>query len=99
MCGRRSSSRSVLIAAYAYVVGGDHEARDRSKSVTAQIRQSKGVTIGDGAWLGAGVTVFDGVTVGAHAIAGAGAVVRADIPAGSTAVGVPARVLDPDAQR
>ena len=91
--------QDVLIAAYAYVVGGDHEATDRSKPVTEQGRQSKGVTISEGAWLGAGVTVFDGVAVGAHAIAGAGAVVRADIPAGSTAVGVPARVLDTRTRR
>lgn len=86
--------KDVLIAAYAYIVGGDHQATDRSKPVIEQVRRSKGVAVGDGAWIGAGATIFDGVTMGERAIAGAGAVVRRDIPAGTTAVGVPARVLD-----
>lgn len=91
---RVAVGQDVLMAAYAYIVGGDHEATDRSKPVIEQVRRSQGVTVGNGAWIGAGVTVFDGVTMGERAIAGAGAVVRHDIPAGTTAVGVPARVLD-----
>ena len=41
--------------------------------------RSSGVTIGDGAWLGAGAKVLDGVTIGSHAVIGAGAVVREDV--------------------
>src|SRR6476660_2344598 len=41
----------VLMAAYAYVIGGDHDFSDPTKSVLDQTRTSSGVTIGDGAWL------------------------------------------------
>ena len=84
---------SVLVAAYGYVIGGDHDLSDASKPVLDEPRTSAGVTIGDGAWLGAGAKILDGVTVGPHAIVGAGAVVRADVPAYAVAVGVPARVV------
>jgi len=83
----------VLMAAYAYVIGGDHDFSDPGKSVLDQSRTSSGVTIGDGAWLGAGAKVLDGVTVGSHAVVGAGAVVREAVPDGAVAVGVPARVV------
>jgi acetyltransferase-like isoleucine patch superfamily enzyme len=83
----------VLMAAYSYVVGGDHDVSDPSKSVLEQTRTSAGVAIGDGAWIGAGAKLLDGITIGQRAIIGAGAVVRTDVPAFATAVGVPARVL------
>ena len=85
--------RDVLVAAYAYVIGGDHDFSGASTSILAQPRRSAGVTIDDGAWVGAGAKILDGVTVGAAAIVGAGAVVRGDVPAGATAVGVPARII------
>jgi acetyltransferase-like isoleucine patch superfamily enzyme len=83
----------VLMAAYAYVIGGDHDFSDPARSVLDQSRTSSGVTIGDGAWLGAGAKVLDGVTIGNHAVIGAGAVVREAVPDGAVAVGVPARVV------
>src|SRR5262249_45305943 len=85
--------KSVLMAAYAYVIGGDHDFSDPSAPVLEQGRKSEGVTIGDGAWLGAGAKILDGVSVGDGAVIGAGAVVRDDVPAGAIAVGVPARVV------
>jgi acetyltransferase-like isoleucine patch superfamily enzyme len=83
----------VLMAAYAYVIGGDHDFSDPAKSVLDQSRTSSGVIIGDGAWLGAGAKVLDGVTIGNHAVIGAGAVVRDAVPDRAVAVGVPARVV------
>ena len=84
---------SVLIAAYGYVIGGDHDFSDPTRPVLQQGRTSAGVTIGEGAWLGAGAKVLDGVTIGPHAVVGAGAVVRDDVPAYAVAVGIPARVV------
>jgi acetyltransferase-like isoleucine patch superfamily enzyme len=84
---------SSLIAAYSYIIGGDHDFSDPSVPVMGQPRKSAGVTIGAGVWLGAGAKILDGVTIGDHAIVGAGAVVRRSIPARAVAVGVPARVV------
>ncbi|MGH9411893.1 MAG: DapH/DapD/GlmU-related protein [Vicinamibacterales bacterium] len=85
--------RDTLLAAYCYVIGGDHDLSDPSAAVLHQARRSAGVAIGAGAWLGAGTKVLDGVTIGDRAIVGAGAVVREAVPAGAIAVGVPARIV------
>ena len=85
--------RDVLIAAYCYLIGGNHDFSDASRPVLEQGRTSAGITVGDGAWLGAGAKVLDGIDIGAHAVVGAGAVVRESVPERATAVGVPARVV------
>lgn len=82
-----------LIAAYCYLIGGDHDFGDASRPVLDQTRRSAGITIGAGAWLGAGAKILDGVDIGPNAIVGAGAVVRDSVPENATAVGVPARVV------
>jgi acetyltransferase-like isoleucine patch superfamily enzyme len=84
---------NVLMAAYTYVIGGDHDFSDPAKSVLEQTRTSAGVDIGTGAWLGAGARILDGVTIGDHAVVGASAVVRESVPAHAIAVGIPARVV------
>ena len=85
--------RDALLAAYCYLIGGDHDFSDPEAPVLAQGRTSAGVTVGAGAWLGAGVKVLDGASVGDRAIVGAAAVVRSEIPASAIAVGVPARII------
>lgn len=85
--------REALIAAYSYLIGGDHDFNDASRPVLEQARKSAGIIVGDGAWLGAGAKVLDGVEIGAHAVVGAGAVVRESVPERATVVGVPARVV------
>jgi acetyltransferase-like isoleucine patch superfamily enzyme len=85
--------QDTLLAAYCYLIGGDHDTSDTGTSVLGQARVSRGVAVGAGAWLGAGVKVLDGVRIGDRAIVGAGAVVINDVPAAGTAVGVPARIV------
>jgi len=85
--------RAALIAAYCYVIGGEHDFSDPSQPVLAQSRRSSGVVIGEGAWLGAGAKILDGVSIGDRAVIGAGAVVRVGVPSAAVAVGVPARVV------
>jgi acetyltransferase-like isoleucine patch superfamily enzyme len=90
---RVTIGRNALIAAYAYIIGGDHDFSDPAQAVIAQPRVSAGVSIGDGVWIGAGAKILDGVSVGDHAVIGAAAVVRENVPAGAIAVGIPARVV------
>jgi maltose O-acetyltransferase len=51
------------------------------------------VRIGDGAWLGARVTVLPGIRIGEGAVVAAGSIVTQDVPANTLAGGVPARVI------
>ena len=85
--------RDALLAAYCYLIGGDHDFSDPSQPVLSQARRSAGVTVGAGAWLGAGAKILDGVTIGDRAIVGAGAVVRESVPPGAIAVGIPAKIV------
>jgi acetyltransferase-like isoleucine patch superfamily enzyme len=85
--------RGTLLAAYCYLIGGDHEVTDPDLPVLEQARRSRGIDVGEGAWLGAGAKVLDGVTVGNRAIVGAGAVVLHAVPDGAVAVGIPARIV------
>jgi serine O-acetyltransferase len=55
--------------------------------------------IGDNVFIGAGACILGDVTVGDGARIGANAVVLTDVPAGATAVGVPARILEPAVAR
>ena len=51
------------------------------------------ITIGDGAWIGAGAIILPGVTIGKYAVVGAGSVVTKDIPDYTVAVGNPCKPL------
>jgi len=51
------------------------------------------VTIGDGAWIGARVTILPGVTIGPGAFITAGAVVARDVPANAKVGGQQAQVI------
>ncbi len=93
--GRVTIGAHTLLAAYSYLIGGDHDFSDPTVAVNAQPRKSDGIAVGAGVWIGAGAKVLDGVSIGDRAIVGAGAVVLGPVPAGAKAVGVPARVLNP----
>lgn len=82
-----------LMAAYCYLVGGTHRFEDPAVPVLDQGRESRGISVGPGGWIGAHVTVFDGVQIGKHAVIGAGSVVNKDIPDYAVAAGIPVKVL------
>jgi serine O-acetyltransferase len=56
-------------------------------------------TIGDNVFIGAGARILGGITIGDGAVIGANAVVIHDVPPGATAVGIPARVIEPRGAR
>ncbi|MFN8060071.1 MAG: acyltransferase [Vicinamibacterales bacterium] len=82
-----------LLAAYTYLIGGDHDWDRVDVSVLEQGRHAHGIVVGEGAWLGAGAKVLDGVEVGDHSIVGAGAVVTKAVPPFAIAAGIPARIV------
>src|SRR4051794_32007320 len=49
---------SALLAAYCYVIGGDHDFSNASRAVLDQPRRSIGIIVGPGAWLGAGAKIL-----------------------------------------
>lgn len=54
-------------------------------------------TLGKGVVVGAGAKILGGFTVGDGAKIGSNAVVVKEVPAGATVVGIPGRILEPDA--
>jgi len=95
--------KNVLLAAYAYLVGGTHRFDRTDIPILFQERSSQGIEVDDNAWVGAHAVIFDGVKIGKDCIIGAGAVVNKDVPDWMIAVGVPAKVVqdrrDADATR
>ncbi len=85
--------KKVLIAAYTYLVGGDHLYDRTDIPVLDQGRTTQGIEVNDHAWIGAHVVVTDGARIGRDAIIGAGAVVVGDVPEFAIATGIPAKVV------
>jgi acetyltransferase-like isoleucine patch superfamily enzyme len=85
--------KDVMLAAYVYLVGGDHMHDRLDVPVSQQGRIGLPIEIGEGSWVGAHAVVAGGVSVGAQAIIGAGAVVLENVPPYHVAAGVPARTV------
>jgi len=51
------------------------------------------VSLKEGVFVGAGANILGGITIGTYCTIGAGAVVTRDIPGHTTAIGVPAKVI------
>lgn len=92
---RLSLGEKVLVAGHCYIVaGGNHGFAFAGVPIVDQPMSDRGgVSIGDGAWVGASATVLDGVKIGDRAVVAAGALVRSDVPAEGMAGGVPARPI------
>jgi acetyltransferase-like isoleucine patch superfamily enzyme len=82
-----------LVAAYTYLVGGDHLIDRVDVPILHQGRTARGIDVAENVWLGSHVVVTDGVRIGRDAVIGAGAVVIGDVPEFHIAAGVPARIV------
>jgi virginiamycin A acetyltransferase len=91
--GSVTVERDVLIATGCHLLSGGriHGTDDVSRPIREQPGEFLHVTIGSGAWIGAGAVVM--ADVGRDAIVGAGAVVVTPVPERVIAAGVPARVI------
>jgi acetyltransferase-like isoleucine patch superfamily enzyme len=85
--------KRVLMAAYTYLVGGDHLYDRVDIPVLDQGRTGRGIDVDDHVWLGTHVVVTDGSRIGRDAIIGAGAVVVGEVPEYAIATGIPAKVV------
>lgn len=85
--------KNILMAAYTYLVGGDHLYDRVDVPVLQQGRTARGIEVDDNVWLGTHVVVTDGSSIGRDAIIGAGAVVVGEIPQFGIAAGIPAKVI------
>ncbi len=84
---------NTLLAAYVYVIGGDHAHERTDVAVSQQQRLSAGIDIGSNCWLGAGARVLDGVTLGNDCIVGANSVVTRDAEPYTVVAGIPAKPI------
>ena len=81
----------VGIGHHVRIVTSDHEIGPESARVGKLLHRP--VTIENGAWIAAGVTLLPGVTVGRGAIVAAGAVVTKNVPPNTLVGGVPAKKI------
>ncbi|NLF26042.1 MAG: acyltransferase [Deltaproteobacteria bacterium] len=85
---------STLIAAYCYIGCANHSLDDTTSPMIEQpVSGSRGVKIGEHAWIGTHAVILDGVSIGAHAVVGAHALVREDVPPYAVVAGIPARII------
>jgi len=75
------------------LIGGEYDIFHHRKPPSQSEFKTAPITIGEGAWLGAGSIVLPGVNIGKGAVLGAGAIATKDIPPFAIAVGNPARII------
>lgn len=85
--------KKVLTADKVHISDNTHDFSDINIPILDQKVMSKGkVSIGDGTWIGEGVSILS-AAIGKNCVIGSNAVVVKDIPDFSIAVGIPARVV------
>lgn len=83
----------VICGSYVSFHAQEHVFDDPDRPIRDQGVTESGITVGDGCWLGARVTVLDGTVIGAGSVVAAGAVVKGVFPPRSLVGGIPARVI------
>ena len=63
------------------IIGNDYKYDKLDIPVSQQEKTSKGITIGNDVWIGAGCVITDGVTIGDHSIIAPNSTVAMGIPA------------------
>lgn len=91
---RVTIGRDVMISDRVFIGDATHGFARTDMPIRNQFLTSKGpVEIGDGTWIGIGVSVLANVKIGRNCVIGAGSVVTSDIPDYCIAVGAPARIV------
>lgn len=81
----------VSIGHHVVFVTSDHDTSNPADRAGKSI--AKGITIEDGAWIGARATILPGVTIGRGSVVAAGSLVTQSVPANKLVGGVPARAV------
>ncbi len=91
---RVTIGRDVMISDRVFIGDATHGFARTDLPIRDQYLTSKGpVEIGDGTWIGIGVSIMANVKIGRNCVIGAGSVVASDIPDFCIAVGAPAKIV------
>lgn len=85
--------RDVITGPGVMFLAQEHTIVKADVAIRDQGVKQKGITIGNGCWIGAGAIVLDGVEIGPGSVVAAGAVVTGSVPGHAVVAGVPARIL------
>lgn len=81
----------VSIGPFVRLITDSHEIGPTAQR--AGVSRVKPISIGEGAWIGASVTILGGVSIGAGSIIAAGSLVRTDVAPNTLYGGVPAKLI------
>jgi acetyltransferase-like isoleucine patch superfamily enzyme len=93
LSGDITIGNSVLIAAHVQMFASNHIFERKDLPIRTQGVESKGISIGDDVWIGAGAIILDGVSIREGAVIAAGSVVNKDVDPFSVIAGAPGRCV------